>query len=160
MPRPDEVVDALRERQATLATAESLTGGAVCAALVSVPGASDVIRGGIVAYSATMKAALLGVDPALIAASGVVSEPVALAMARGAREATGATHAVATTGVAGPEPHGGRPAGTVCLAVEGPAGSRALTLELPGDRTAVRAAATEAALALVTAVLDEFVTRS
>ncbi|WP_062522489.1 CinA family protein [Demequina silvatica] len=149
MPLPDEVVAALLARGATVATAESLTGGAVCSALVSVPGASAVVRGGIVAYTADMKARLLGVDPALIAAAGVVSGEVAEAMARGVREATGATLGVATTGVAGPEPHGGAPVGRVHVAVSRSAGETSSRHDITGGREAVRAGAVDAALALV-----------
>ncbi|WP_062465544.1 CinA family protein [Demequina maris] len=149
MPRPDQVVARLRELGVTIATAESITGGAVCSALVSVPGASTVVRGGIVAYTAAMKARLLGVDPDVIAEAGLVSADVAEAMARGAREATGATLAVATTGVAGPEPHDGAGPGSVWVAVSGPAGESSSHRDIPGDRAAVRSGTVDAALALV-----------
>ncbi|WP_062294320.1 CinA family protein [Demequina phytophila] len=149
MPLPDQVLTRLREHGATVATAESLTGGAVCAALVSVPGASAVVRGGIVAYTAPMKARLLGVDPDVIAAAGLVSAQVAEAMARGVRDATGATLGIATTGAAGPEPHDNSPAGRVYVAVSGPSGEVSRRLDVPGDRAAVRAGAVDAALALV-----------
>ncbi|SEJ47710.1 CinA family protein [Demequina mangrovi] len=154
MPRPDGLVALLNARGATVATAESVTGGAVCAALVSVPGASSVVRGGIVAYTAAMKQALLGVDPDLISAEGVVSEAVAGAMARGVREATGASFGVATTGVAGPDPHDGVQPGRLCLAVSAPDGTWTGTVSLAGDRDAVRAGAVDAALDAVAARLD------
>ncbi|WP_296664513.1 CinA family protein [Demequina sp.] len=158
MPRPEDVIASLIRHGASIATAESVTGGAVCAALVSVPGASTVVRGGIVAYSAAAKASLLGVDPALIRASGLVSTEVALAMARGCREATGASVVVSTTGAAGPDPHDGAPAGRVCLAVVGPSYQRCTQIDLAGDRDAVRAGAVDAALALVAEVLADDVT--
>ncbi|WP_156157560.1 CinA family protein [Demequina pelophila] len=158
MPRPEDVVARLAARGVTLATAESLTGGAVCSALVSVPGASAVVRGGVVAYTAEMKARLLGVDPDLIRSAGVVSPEVAEAMARGAREATGATLAVATTGVAGPEPHGDSPVGCVWVAVSGPAGERSSRHDIPGDRASVRAGAVDAALDAVLVAVDSDVT--
>ena len=158
MPRPDEAIARLVDLGVSVATAESVTGGALCSALVSVPGASAVVRGGIVAYTPQMKARLLGVDPELIAEAGVVSAAVAEAMARGARDATGATLGVATTGVAGPEPHGGCPPGCVYVAVSGPAGERSAHHDLPGDRDAVRAGAVDAALAALLSAIDADVT--
>ncbi len=149
MPLPEQLVALLVDRRATIATAESLTGGAVCSALVTVPGASAAVRGGIVAYSAAMKSRLLGVDPDVIDAAGLVSSQVAQAMARGVREATGATYGLATTGVAGPEPHDGEPPGSVWLALDGPGVARSLHIAIPGDREAVRSGSVEAALALV-----------
>lgn len=86
----------------TIATAESCTGGLVCAALTTVPGSSDVVTGGIVAYSNEAKAALLGVPANLIAEHGAVSQAVAVAMAEGALARTGAHLAVSVTGIAGP----------------------------------------------------------
>ena len=151
---PEEAVERLRSHGASVATAESLTGGALCAALVSMPGASDTVRGGIVAYTVAMKARLLGVDPELIDRAGVVSEEVALAMADGVRAATGAAVGMATTGVAGPEPHGGLPPGRVCVAVVGPAGSCAATLDLEGSREVVSAGTVAEALALLGRGLD------
>ncbi len=142
----------------TIATAESLTGGALCAALVSVPGASAVVRGGIVAYTGDMKARLLGVDPDLIARAGLVSADVAEAMARGVRDATGAVLGVATTGAAGPEAHDGAPPGRAHVAVAGPAGAASRLVEIDGDRDAVRAGAVDAALGLVLASLARDVT--
>ncbi|WP_062301337.1 CinA family protein [Demequina subtropica] len=160
VPRPEPVVAALRERGLTIATAESLTGGALCSALVDVPGASAVVRGGVVAYTADMKVRLLGVDPDLIRDHGLVSAEVAEAMARGVREATGATIGVATTGVAGPEPHDGAPVGSVHLAVAGPARALRVHRRLTGDRAAVRAGAVEAALAAVLEALAQDVTEA
>ncbi|GMA37117.1 CinA family protein [Demequina litorisediminis] len=156
MPAPDaaSVLDAARAAGATLACAESLTGGALCAALVEVPGASDTVRGGVVAYAIDVKRAVLGVPQTLLDEQGPVSEAVAVAMARGVRDALSATLGVATTGVAGPEGHGGREPGTVCLAVAWDEGARALTVRLPGDRTRVRSGAVVAGLALLHAVLE------
>lgn len=149
VPRPEDVIALLVERAATIATAESLTGGAVCSALVAVPGASAVVRGGIVAYSAAMKARLLGVEPGLMRHAGLVSAEVAEAMARGVRDATGATLGVATTGVAGPDPHDDAPPGRVYVAVSGPAGELSRRHDLAGGRAEVRAATVDVALALV-----------
>ena len=138
----------------TLATAESLTGGLVCDALVAVPGASAVVKGGIVAYDADVKHSALGVSKELLAREGTVSHAVAVAMARGARAALGADVAVATTGVAGPEPHGGMPPGTVVIAVVGPRGDRVATLDFEGDRQSVRHQAVSAAIDHLTRVVS------
>ena len=139
----------LRERGATLACAESLTGGLLCATLVAVPGASDVVRGAVVAYTADLKATLLGVDEQVLARRGAVSEATALAMASGAAERLGATYGLATTGVAGPGPSEGKPAGTVHVAVYGPGLGAHAELRLAGDRQAVREQAVNAVLALL-----------
>ncbi|HET7397938.1 MAG TPA: CinA family protein [Intrasporangium sp.] len=125
----------------TVACAESLTAGLVAAALADVPGASLVLRGAVVAYAADLKVALLGVDPGLLERVGTVDPAVAAAMASGARTRLGATWGLATTGVAGPGPAEGKPAGTVDIAVAGPAGIRTERLRLQGSRAHVRAAA-------------------
>ncbi len=140
------VVALARDAGVSIATAESVTGGLVCAALVDVPGASDVLKGGIVAYDAELKHSLLGVSRQLLETEGTVNQVVAVAMARGARRHMGADVAVATTGVAGPDPHGGKPPGTVMVAVVGPRGERVTTLQFDGDRDKVRQAAVGAAL--------------
>lgn len=139
--RPDDIIHAAVARGLTIACAESLTGGAVASALVSVPGASDAVAGGVVAYTIPAKERVLGVDPAVIAEFGVVSEEVALAMARRARDLFGADVGVGTTGVAGPTSHGGKPAGTVCVASVGPGGEYAATAAHTGSRADVREAA-------------------
>lgn len=144
------LVERLTAAGATLAVAESLTGGALAAAVVDVPGASRCFRGGVVAYATDLKAALLGVDPDLLARVGAVHPEVAAAMAEGVRVRLGATYGVATTGVAGPDPQDGHPPGTVFVAVAGPSGSqvREVPPPDPGGRAAVRAAARDAALVL------------
>jgi nicotinamide-nucleotide amidase len=143
------VVEALRARSATVACAESLTGGLVAAALVSVPGASDVLRGGIVAYATDLKASLLGVDAAELARDGAVAESTARAMATGVAERLEATYGLATTGVAGPGPDGDHPAGTVHVAVAGPDGVTHRRLQLEGDREQVRTQTVSSVLALL-----------
>jgi nicotinamide-nucleotide amidase len=108
----------LRERKLTLATAESCTGGALAARLISVSGASDYMRGGVVAYSNTLKMDLLGVQAEGLEFNGAVSERVALQMAEGARKHLGADIGISSTGIAGPE--GGtdsKPVGTVWLGI-------------------------------------------
>lgn len=147
-PGPAEVLRLLDSGRQTLAVAESLTGGSLCAAFVAVPGASTVLRGGVVAYATDVKADLLGVDDDLLAGHGAVHPDVAVAMAQGVARRLGSTWGVATTGVAGPTPQDGQPVGTVHVAVSGPvAGVRSLLLA--GDRAAVRAAAVGAAVDLL-----------
>jgi nicotinamide-nucleotide amidase len=143
------VVARLTERGQTLAVAESLTGGLLAAAVVDVPGASAVLRGGVVAYATDLKHDLLGVDADLLAREGAVHPEVAAQMATGVRTRLGATWGLATTGVAGPEPQDGRAPGTVHVAVAGPDGVRTADLSLPGARAHVRAATVDAALTLL-----------
>jgi nicotinamide-nucleotide amidase len=150
-----EAVEALRALGATVATAESLTGGLVCATLVSVPGASDVVRGGVVAYDPQLKIDVLGVDAALIAERGTVDADVAAQLAVGARDRLGATYGISTTGVAGPGPSEGKPAGTVHVAIAGPDGVRTTQLALDGDRDAVRQGTVAALLSELVARLRE-----
>ena len=142
------LLDRLREEGRTLATAESLTGGLVGASLTAVPGSSDVYLGGVVSYAISIKTAVLSVPEAIIEDHGVVSEECAVAMAEGARALTGADLAVATTGVAGPGPQDGVPAGTVWVAVSSGADHAATRLALSGDRDDVRRDAAVAALEL------------
>ena len=143
------IVSVATSRGLTVAVAESLTGGAVCAAIVSVPGASAVLRGGVVSYATDLKSSLLGVDAALLAGRGAVDPDVALAMAVGARRVCGADIGVSTTGVAGPVGQDGHLPGEVFVAVAGPAVTAVEALSLPGTRDAVRAAAVDAALTAV-----------
>jgi nicotinamide-nucleotide amidase len=112
----------LAERSATVAAAESLTGGLLGAELTRMPGSSATFAGGIVAYSTPLKASLLGVSQELLDRWGAVHPDVALAMAAGARERLSASYGLAVTGVAGPEPQDGQPVGTVHIAVAGPGG--------------------------------------
>jgi nicotinamide-nucleotide amidase len=150
-----DIVDALRGTGQTVATAESLTGGLLCATLVDVPGASDVLRGGVIAYLAEAKRDVLGVDHALIERVGTVHPDVAAAMAEGAIRVLGSTWGVSTTGVAGPEPSEGKPVGTVHVAVAGPGGVETRDLSLRGDRRIVREQAVDAALSLLIGRLRE-----
>jgi nicotinamide-nucleotide amidase len=145
----------LAARGLTVGTAESLTGGLVAAALTSVPGASAVFRGGVVAYAAELKAALLDVPASLLERFGTVHADVAVAMAEGARRRLDVSVGVATTGVAGPEPSDGQPVGTVHIAVATAAGSAHRLLALAGDRDQVRRHTVEDALELLISTLQE-----
>ena len=141
------LAEALRARAWRLATAESCTGGLIAAACTDLAGSSDWFECGYVTYSNAAKTTMLGVSDGLIAAHGAVSEPVARAMAQGARLRAGADWAVAVTGVAGPG--GGspeKPVGTVWLAWSGPNGELCEQQRFAGDRAAVRAATVAAAL--------------
>jgi nicotinamide-nucleotide amidase len=130
----------LRARGATLATAESCTGGLIAAVCTSVAGSSDWFERGFVTYSNAAKTEMLGVDAALIATHGAVSAEVACAMAEGALARSHATLAIAVTGIAGPGgATPGKPVGTVWFALaQRGAGAQAEHLQLRGDRTAVR----------------------
>ena len=142
-----DVVAALVATGRTVAVAESLTGGLVVAELVSVPGASAVVRGGVVAYATELKHELLGVDASLLAERGAVDGEVVRQMAIGVRTRLGADLGVATTGVAGPDPQDGHPPGVVWIGVADADGARARRLELAGDRDRIRRASVDAALA-------------
>ena len=141
----------LQERAARVAVAESCTGGLVASRLTDVAGSSACVHAGWVVYSNEAKVALLGVDAASIAAHGAVSEPVARALATGARERGGVEYAIAVTGIAGPG--GGspdKPVGTVYVALAGPDGlQRVRRLSLPGEREQVKFQASQAALDLL-----------
>jgi len=148
------VLDLLRGRGATLAVAESCTGGLLGARLTAVPGASTVFLGGEVAYADAVKTARLGVPADVLAAHGAVSEPVARAMVAGARAAFGATAALGVTGIAGPA--GGtpeKPVGTVWLAAQWGDATRAARVVFGGERDEIRARAAQGALNLLRRVL-------
>ncbi|GAB3801811.1 CinA family protein [Micromonospora zhanjiangensis] len=147
------VVHLLVERSETLATVESLTGGLVAATIVEIAGVSSVYRGGLVVYATELKARLAGVPEDLLAARGPVDPDVALALAAGGRQRCDADWCVATTGVAGPEPQGDKPVGTVYVAAVGPSGSAVRRLDLAGDRLTIRSGAVVGALRLLTELL-------
>ncbi|MDQ1712948.1 MAG: nicotinamide-nucleotide amidase [Frankiaceae bacterium] len=139
------VVALLRDRSATVATAESLTGGLLGAELSRAPGSSDVYLGGVVTYATEVKRDLLGVPEEVIEEYGVISDECAAAMATGVRDRLGATYGVSLTGVAGPTEQEGKPVGTVHIGIAGPAGAFTRALRLPGDRPQVRTYAVVAA---------------
>ncbi|MDO9397022.1 MAG: CinA family protein [Herbiconiux sp.] len=150
----ERIVAALTARHSTVAVAESLTGGLLTAALVAVPGASVVLRGGVVAYDTALKHTLLGVDAAVLAAHGPVHPDVAMQMAVGVRTALAVDgvepeFGIATTGVAGPGAQDGHEPGTAFVGVAVGAEVRSFALQLDGDRDAVRGAVVRRALELL-----------
>ena len=155
MTAAQRVIDGLRDRQLTVSTAESLTGGLVASAIVEVPGASDVFRGGVIAYATELKHDILAVDAALLAEHGAVHPDVAVEMATGVRERCSSDWGVATTGVAGPDPQDGHPVGEVYVAVVTGLGSEVRGLFLTGDRADIRAATVHAALDLLEECLED-----
>ena len=148
----------LRELGATVAIAESLTGGLLCAELTRTPGASSTVRGGIVVYATDLKTTLTGVPAELIAARGPVDRDVALALSHGVRARLGATYGLGVTGVAGPEPQGGRPVGTVFLALVGPDGETVAERSFDGDRAVIRALTVAEAVGLLSRECREAIT--
>jgi nicotinamide-nucleotide amidase len=128
------VLDMLRTRGLTIGVAESVTGGLVAGRLTATPGASDVIRGGVVAYASDVKFELLNVTP-----GPVVNEETARTMANEIRRVLGADVGLALTGVAGPAEQDGRKVGTLCMAIAFPDGSvETGTVMLPGERKMMR----------------------
>ncbi|GIK27051.1 MAG: CinA family protein [Chloroflexi bacterium] len=149
-----EVGRRLTAQGASVATAESCTGGLIAHRLTNIPGSSAYVLGGVVAYSNAAKHALLGVDEAVLAEHGAVSAPVAEQMARGAQLAFGATYAVSVTGIAGPG--GGsadKPVGLTYIGVAGPAGVTVERHIWAGDREQNKAHSADAALALLLKVM-------
>lgn len=146
-----QALSALRARGMTAATAESCTGGLVAASLTHHAGSSDVVLGGFVTYSNGLKHHVLGVDNLLLERFGAVSEPVALAMAAGALQRSGASCAVSITGIAGPG--GGspeKPVGLVWFATAAAGRDpQAIRHMFAGDRAAIRQEATRVALGLL-----------
>ncbi|MEV4396154.1 CinA family protein [Nonomuraea sp. NPDC049607] len=149
-----EVLALLVRQEATVAVAESLTGGLIGAAFTSVPGASKAFRGGVISYATDLKHDLLGVPDELLRREGAVHPEVAAAMARGVARVCGAGYGLAVTGVAGPEPQDGKPVGRVYAAVHGPGGEnsvRELTFE--GSRERIRVRTVHEAVDLLAGVL-------
>jgi nicotinamide-nucleotide amidase len=137
----------LRETQATLATAESCSGGLIAHRITSVPGSSDYFLGGVITYSNEAKEKFLGVQPDSLQRFGAVSEPVASEMDQGAARQFGSTYAIAVTGIAGPG--GGtdeKPVGLVYIGVAGPGGVQVHEHRFSGDRAEVKAQTAEQAL--------------
>lgn len=139
----------LTDAGATVAVAESLTGGLLTGTLTDPPGASAVVRGGLVVYATDLKSALAGVPVQLLSERGAVDPDVAVALAVGARDRLGATFGVGVTGVAGPDPQDGKPVGTVFAAVAGPRGTASESFLLSGGRAGIRAEAVDRCIALL-----------
>jgi nicotinamide-nucleotide amidase len=145
-----ETLEKAREKNLSLGTAESLTGGFISATLTAVPGSSSTFVGGIASYAFSAKEQLLGVEAARLDTEGAVNDWTAIQMANGARSALTCDIAVAVTGIAGPggeEP--GKPVGTVWTAVAAPSGTHARRFEFSGNREEVRTKTVEAALLLL-----------
>lgn len=136
---PEEsLLQRLRAKGYTVATAESCTGGNIAHRITAIAGCSDCYYGSVVSYDNSVKINILGVDPATIEAHGVVSEQVAAQMAEGVRKAIGTDCAIATSGIAGPSgATAGKPVGTVCIAIATPEGTVAATYHFPGTRDRV-----------------------
>lgn len=157
---PAEAIAALQRRGWMLGVAESLTGGAVTSALVSVSGASSVVRGGVVAYATPIKHSILDVEAGLLAREGAVHPEVALQMAQGVRRAmqvsgVDAEVGLSTTGIAGPDSPDGQPVGTVHIAVVTPARAETRPYFFAGDRSEIRESAVRAALDLLVEIVGE-----
>lgn len=148
-----DLVSALSARGWTLATAESLTGGQVAAAVTSVPGSSRAFLGGVVSYATRVKREVLRVPDEVVRDHGVVSAECAAAMAVGVRTLLGSDFGVSTTGVAGPDQQNGLPVGTVFVGVAGPDGVRVERLDLSGSRAEIQHGAVLRVLDLLGAVL-------
>jgi nicotinamide-nucleotide amidase len=143
----------LLRRSAMIATAESLTGGALGDLLSAAPGASDTYLGGVVSYATAVKQKLLGVSDETVREHGVVSAECAAEMAAGVRALLGAEVAVSTTGVAGPTEQEGKPVGTVFVGVASDGGVRTTCLDLRGDRASIREQTCREAISAVLAEL-------
>ncbi|MBB5911405.1 nicotinamide-nucleotide amidase [Nocardia transvalensis] len=141
-----DLVRLLREAGRTVATAESLTAGLLAATIAGVPGASTVLRGGLIVYATDLKHTLAGVSEHTLASDGPVAASTAEQLAVGARTACGADWGLGLTGVAGPDPQDGQPVGTVFVGLAGPEGTEVLRLKLSGDRWTIRMEAVHAAV--------------
>ncbi len=148
------VVSALAERGQTIALAESLTAGMATAAIAGVPGASAVLRGGMVVYATDLKASLASVAESTLAQHGAVSAEAAIELARGARNQLGADWGVGLTGVAGPDEQEGKAVGTAYVGIAGPDRETVLALSVPGPRWDVRVAVTRRAFAALVVEVD------
>ncbi|WP_257158395.1 CinA family protein [Corynebacterium cystitidis] len=175
--KAEELVDLLRTRKETVSVCESLTAGAVCAEIATIPGASAVLRGGLVTYATELKHELAGVPEHVLSAYGPVSAETARDMARGVRKACGSSWGISLTGVAGPDMQDGHPVGEVYVGIAGPHwtaawqaaelvdASRARFIVvnnrdtplrvLAGDRAQIRHSAVDAGLETMLRVLNE-----
>jgi nicotinamide-nucleotide amidase len=153
------VIKALHSRNLTLATCESLTGGKIGATLTSVPGSSQVFRGGLITYASDLKVKLAAVDAAWVAEHGVINEQTAIQMADGAKAACGSDIAVSVTGVAGPDGEDGVAPGVVWIGLALPDRKTFATeydFASAGGREEIRAATVEVALTMVQGNIEQF----
>lgn len=144
-----KVVGMLRDNGYTIAVAESVTGGLVSRILTNMPGSSDYFIGGAVCYSPRAKVIQTGIEPKIIAEYGVVSEETAIGLARGIRQRLVTTLGVGITGVAGPEAHGGRPVGTVFIALSDKKGDTVKEFLFDGDRAEIQQRTAEAVFGML-----------
>ncbi len=150
IPIEQHIVERLSGTRRTVATAESCTGGLISHRLTNVPGASNCLVGGVVAYSNEVKVSFLGVDPQVLQAEGAVSEPVARQMAEGVRQAFETGFGVGVTGIAGPG--GGseeKPVGLVYIAVADAGETRVSRNVFEGSRVAVKQQTAQRALEML-----------
>ena len=159
-----EVIAAATQRGLTVATCESLTAGLVAASLADVPGASAVLRGGLVTYATGLKHSLAGVDADLLSERGAVDPDVAMQMARGAAQVCDADFGVSCTGVAGPESQDGKPVGRVYIGLweagggsagrgDGEGRGRVERFDFSGSRAQIRSQVVDACLELLAAAV-------
>ena len=147
-----DVILRLKQKNETLSTAESITGGGLGYAITSVPGSSEIYVGGSIAYHSEIKQSHLGVSSDLIKSKTVYSEEVALEMAQGALKTFKTTWAIATTGVAGPDSSDGVQAGTVWVAIAGPI-TQSIQLALDGERENIRSGTVASAIGTFARIL-------
>jgi nicotinamide-nucleotide amidase len=147
------VIASLEARGETLSVAESITAGGLGSAITSMPGASQVFLGGVIAYSNDVKINILGIDGALIDKYSVVSEEVAIAMADAVRAKFGTTWGIASTGIAGPGDYLGMPEGRVWVAISGPV-NQTIQLQLDSGREGMRTGAISSAIGTFARILS------
>lgn len=151
----EKVARVLRINKKTIAVAESVTGGIVSERLTRIPGSSDYFVGGTVCYHVRAKVLLAGIEPKIIAKHGLVSEETAAGLARGIRQKLHADLALGITGVAGPQPHDGKPVGTVFVALADEEKERVQQFLFEGSRDDIRDRAARAALKMVTLYFEK-----
>jgi len=152
---PAVLLDLLKEQNATLAVAESLTGGLLEASLTDIPGASAVLQGGVVVYTNEMKMRLLNVPAEVLEKHSAVSAETAIAMAEGMRALSNADYAISTTGEAGPESQSGAKVGTVFVGIAGSKSTFSEELQITGDRDRIRKRSVLAAINILRQHLNE-----
>ena len=148
------LLDELKRKEKTLATAESCTGGGIGHVLTAIPGSSAAYCGGVISYTNAVKRSVLGVPEGMLKTCGAVSPETARAMAEGARRVLGSDYAISVTGIAGPDGDGsGKPVGLVYIGIASADAVKAHEFIFSGDRSAVRSQAVHAALNLLLELL-------